>query len=146
MFQRAITEVCEQGHAGLCPGLFEKPVQLLNLEGGLGYHLWHAHRTVQKRTGLDSNACPKKHPKTTALRCIPLLSFYYKLNNRPWGYKCCFWTSWPQQTKQIMWNKATGCLPVIISKAFLRKCSCYDNWFSNFPFYLAGISNLLDVK
>lgn len=69
----------------------------------------------------------------------PLLSFLLWINNHPWGYKCCFWTSWPQQTKQIMWNKATGCLSVIISTAFLRKCSCYDNWFSSFPFYLAGI-------
>lgn len=120
--------------------------------GGLGCDFRHAHRTVQKRIGLDSNACPRKHLKTTALLCFAFLFpsasplFLLWINNRPWGYKCCFWTSWPQQTNQIMWNKATGCLSVIISTAFLRKCSCYDNWFSGFPFYLAGISNLHDVK
>lgn len=131
----------------LCLGLFERPEQLSNLEGGLVCVFRHAHRTVQKRIGLDSNACSRKHLKTTALLCIFLsssLSLLLWINNNAWGYKCCFWTSWPQQTKQIMWNKATECLSVIIFMSFLRTCSCYDNWFSSFPFYLAGISNLHD--
>lgn len=58
----------------LCPGLFERPVQLSNLEGGLGCVFRHAHRTVQKRSGLDSNACPRKHLKTAALLCLAFLS------------------------------------------------------------------------
>lgn len=62
-------------------------MQLSNLEGGLARELRHAHRTVQKLIGLDSNARSRKllpsalHPVFSSLSSV--LLFYYELTTLP---------------------------------------------------------------